>query len=126
MKIDWSDTYKIDDAEIDAQHEQWFAEINQFLKASDKESLILCEVKMYRYTRVHFAHEEELMKSIGYPDLQIHVRHHNELLAKLNEIAFRIADNTMDMQGWKDFLSSWLVNHIATIDTKLTAYVKAN
>jgi hemerythrin len=126
MRIDWKDNYKIGNSDIDAQHEQWFEEINQFLEATDKESLVVCEMQMYRYTRVHFAHEEKLMKSISYPDLETHVRQHNELLAKLNEIAFQIADDTLDRQVWKKFLSNWLQNHIANTDTKLAAFVKSN
>ncbi len=31
MRIDWKDSYKIGNPDIDAQHEQWFVEINQFL-----------------------------------------------------------------------------------------------
>jgi hemerythrin len=126
MKIDWNDSYKIGNAEIDAQHEQWFEEINHFLEASDKESLILCEMQMFRYTRLHFGHEENLMKSIGYPDTNAHRVQHFELLARLNEIAQQIADDTLDLQEWRDFLSNWLIKHIGTTDSKLAAYVKTN
>ncbi len=82
-------------------------------------------MQMYRYTRVHFAHEEKLMKSINYPDLETHTRQHNLLLTRLNEIAFQIADDTLDRQAWKDFLSNWLLNHIANTDTKLAKFVAA-
>ena len=126
MRIEWKDSFKVGNADIDSQHEQWFEEINQFLEATQKEDLILCEMQMYRYTRVHFAHEESLMKRIGYPDLQSHVDQHNKLVAKLNEIAVQIADDTLDLQVWKTFLSGWLMEHIGTTDAKLADYVRKN
>lgn len=46
MQIEWNDSLKIGDSEIDEQHEQWFAAINKFLQAPDKESLVLFEVEM--------------------------------------------------------------------------------
>lgn len=65
------------------------------------------------------------MRSIGYSDISAHIKQHNFLLAKLNEIAYRIQDNSLDLQGMRDFLSSWLTGHIASSDTKLVSYINA-
>jgi hemerythrin len=124
MTIVWKESYKIGNADIDSQHEQWFENINHFLQAKDKEYLRLCEIQMYRYTRVHFAHEETLMRRTKYPEIREHVAQHNVLLNKLNEIAPQIADGTLDLSEWRTFLSDWLLNHIATIDTKLSKYIE--
>ncbi len=34
MGIEWKDSYRIGDPEIDAQHQEWFGKINAFLSAS--------------------------------------------------------------------------------------------
>jgi hemerythrin len=125
MGIEWQDSYRIGNTEIDTQHEQWFASISSFLEAQDKEALQLCEMQMYRYTRLHFAFEENLMRSVHYPEIRAHVDQHNALLTKLNEIAARIADETLDRAHWKTFLTGWLLHHIAAVDTQLATYVAA-
>ena len=126
MRIEWKDSYKIGNADIDEQHTNWFEVINKFLDATGKESLNLCEMHMFNYTRFHFGHEEKLMKSIGYPDTQAHLLQHYALLTRLNDVSLQIADDTLDLQEWRDFLSDWLIKHIATSDTKLAAFVKVN
>jgi hemerythrin-like metal-binding protein len=73
---------------------------------------------------VHFAHEEALMRRANYPEIREHVAQHNILLNKLNEIAPQIADGTLDLSVWRTFLSDWLLNHIATVDTKLAQYIE--
>jgi hemerythrin len=125
MKIDWKDSYKIGNADIDAEHEMWFEVINRFLEATDKESLVLCETQMYRYTQVHFAHEEKLMRRINYPGIRDHIEQHNALVAKLYGITLQIASDTLDRNEWRNYLSSWLIKHIATTDTRLAAYVQS-
>ncbi len=124
MGIEWKDTYKIGDAEIDAQHQAWFGKINDFLSADGKEALTLCEMKMYQYTRVHFKHEEALMRSINYPGLRDHVGKHNELLSHLNGISDQIANGTIDLIKWRNFLSAWLLHHIAVTDKALATFIK--
>ena len=78
-----------------------------------------------REGRVHFKHEETLMRSINYPGLADHVSKHNELLSRLNGIADQIANGTLDLVKWRNFLSAWLLNHIAVTDKALAAFVEA-
>jgi hemerythrin len=124
--IEWKDSYKIGDAEIDAQHQVWFGKINDFLVATDKEALKLCEMKMYQYTRVHFKHEETLMRAINYSGLHEHIGKHNELLSHLNVISEEMTNDTLDLVKWRSFLSAWLLNHIAVTDKALAAFVEAS
>jgi hemerythrin len=125
MTIEWKDRYRIGDPEIDAQHQAWFGKINDFLSANGKEALTLCEMKMYQYTRVHFKHEETLMRSINYPGLSDHISKHNELLSHLNGLSEQIANETIDLVKWRNFLSSWLIHHIAVTDQALASYIES-
>jgi hypothetical protein len=58
MQIEWKDSFKLGDAEIDTQHQQLFALANEFLQASGKAELTLCAIQLYKYTREHFEVEE--------------------------------------------------------------------
>jgi hemerythrin len=124
MHIEWSDKYKVGDPEIDMQHEDLFRKINNFLEATNKEDWTLAAAKLFQYTRVHFKHEEVLMRAIDYPELQAHVALHNGLLTRLNAIAEEIAEDRLDKEKWKSFLSDWLLYHIANVDARLALYVE--
>lgn len=124
MSLNWNDSYRVGDADIDAQHQELFVRANKFLSASDKAGLMASAMSLFKYTREHFAHEESLMKRIGYPSMSAHVQQHDELIRKLNLTAQRIADETLDTQHLEAFLHDWLLNHIGASDTKLAEFVK--
>jgi hemerythrin len=123
MSLEWMDGYKIGHDEIDAQHQELFRLANKFLNATDKVTLTECAMGLFLYTRTHFDHEEQLMKSIGYPAIEMHLAQHTELISLLNDVASNIEDESMDMQDLEFFLSAWLIGHIGSSDTKLAAYV---
>ena len=124
MSLQWKNSYKIDDAEIDAQHQALFGYANQFLAATDKAGLTASAMRFFKYTREHFAHEERLMKRLDYPALDTHVKQHEDLIEKLSTLAQRIADDTLDQPHLEAFLGDWLIKHIAGSDTKLAKFVK--
>jgi hemerythrin len=124
MTIEWKPAYKIGNADIDAQHQGLFNLANAFLAASNKATLTACAMGMFRYTREHFNHEETLMRLVNYPSLAGHVQQHNDLIARLNDIAGNIANITLSKRDLESFLTDWLLGHIRMCDTKLAAYVK--
>jgi len=125
MSLQWKDGYKIGHDEIDAQHRHLFKLVNTVLAARDKVVLTACAMALFQYTREHFAHEEELMKRLNYPAMAAHEAQHNSLISRLSEISARIANDTLDRVVLEAFLSDWLLNHIATSDIKLAAYILA-
>jgi hypothetical protein len=46
------------------------------------------------------------------------------LISKLNGVAQRIADNTLDQEAQETFLSDRLLNHIGSSDSKLAKFLK--
>ncbi|APW46452.1 bacteriohemerythrin [Rhodoferax antarcticus] len=124
MTTQWKDTYKIGDTEIDNQHQELFRKINTFLEAQGKTELVASAMGLYKYTREHFGHEEQLMQRVGYPGLVPHVEQHNDLVNRLNEISQSIANETLVTADLEKFLTDWLLTHIRSSDTKLAAYVK--
>ncbi len=53
MTLLWQDSYKIGDADIDAQHQKLFDLVNTFLAATDKAGLTLGAMRLFKYTREH-------------------------------------------------------------------------
>lgn len=126
MSLEWKDGYKIGHEEIDAQHQHLFKLVNTVLVAKDKVTLTACAMALFQYTREHFAHEEQLMKRLNYPAMAAHQAQHNSLISRLSEVSARIANGTLDHAVLEAFLSDWLLNHIATSDFKLAAYVQTS
>lgn len=125
MAIKWKDSYKIGDADIDAQHVELFEKINRLLEARDKASQTLCAMGLYQYVREHFAHEEALMRQLQYPSLKVHIELHNALVTRLNTVSLAIANETLDKAELESFLVEWTLSHIRTFDTKLAAFIKS-
>lgn len=124
MSLQWKVDYKIGHDEIDAQHKQLFNIANDLLAATDRAGLTTGAMALYKYTRQHFAHEEQLMKRLNYPAIAGHLVQHDGLISRLNQEAARIASGTVDRDVLEAFLSDWLLNHIATSDTKLAHYIQ--
>lgn len=123
MQIDWNDSYKTGNLQIDRQHQQWFNKINYFLEATDKESRTVAALKMREYTRLHFEHEEVLMQLTQYPHAQEHTRSHVDTLKSMDALLAQIHSDQLDMEKWKVFLAHKFCHHIADADLKLAAFV---
>lgn len=123
MKIEWSDSYKIGDPDIDAQHEELFRRANQFLEATGKPALVAFAISLYKYTRNHFAQEEQLMMALDYPDYQAHKQQHEALILKLDALTKNITDDALNKQEFAEFTNYWLLRHIGSTDTRLAAFI---
>jgi hemerythrin len=123
MGFTWRASYSIGNAAIDAEHQQLFKLAQAFFEANGRLEQTDCAMRLFEYTRTHFDHEEALMREIAYPGLDAHVQQHFHLIDKLNAVAEKVANDTLEPAGLKAFLTAWLVGHIVTFDTKLSSYV---
>ncbi len=123
MTFIWRDSYFIDHAEIDAEHQQLFRLVNDFFEASEKIRKTECATRLLQYTCEHFRHEEMLMQDIGYPAMPAHVEQHHLLIGRLHEAVDKVEKDTLNASELQKFLTAWLVGHIVTFDTKLSSYV---
>ena len=123
MRIEWKDSYKTGNAQIDAQHQQWFHKANYFLEATDQASRAVAAAKLFQYTRLHFRDEDILMQTMGYSMAREHTRRHNDALVHLQLLKEQIANDTLDRDKWRAFLSDLFLNHIGDADLKLAAFI---
>mgnify|MGYP002731044240 CR=1 FL=1 len=121
---------------VDEEHKHLFdiiRDTNDVIHAEllhDKyDEIIRLLSELREYTETHFSDEEELMKKIGYPEIEAQKRAHAAFVEKLVNIDFReleaMDDNQeeylMDLIG---FLLGWLSNHILASDKKIGKYLK--
>lgn len=117
---EWSETYSVGVDDIDNQHRQLFALINELWRAvndgSKPPQLDRVFRRLEEYTVRHFRDEEKLMAASGYPGCAEHKRTHVRFIrcvaeAKANYHAGQgMAPETMY------FFSNWLVNHVQKDD----------
>jgi hemerythrin-like metal-binding protein len=82
--------------------------------------------QMTQYTLYHFAHEEELMAAAEYPQMQAHVRQHDELRETARRFAERFERGEIAMTiELTLFLSQWIRQHTMTTDRQMGEYLNA-
>jgi hemerythrin len=128
--VTWNNSWLIGVKEIDAQHKNLVAILNQLHEAmtrgQGKDVLGTIIASLVSYTEAHFAAEERLMQQGSYPDIVAHKHEHQLLTAKVVDFqkqfdSGRIGIGVEVMQ----FLSSWLQGHIKGTDQKYAPYLQA-
>jgi hemerythrin len=125
----WIDDYSMQIDEVDAQHKQLIAYLNQlfdqtsFQHNKDKIKLILDDLLVF--TDNHFATERCYMEKYKYPDIVNHTKEHSILKEKLVTIEDRL--NTSNFNLALEillFIKQWLVIHLTDTDQKFYKYLK--
>jgi hemerythrin len=123
MIIEWNDSFEIGHAVIDAEHRRLFELANQFNAARSKADLTQCAMQLYQHTRLHFEHEEALMRSVHFEPYASHVASHDEFITLLNATSEAIANDTLKKGEVLSLMTSWALEHIPHHDARLTDYL---
>lgn len=113
---------------IDNEHRRLFEIANEVYELSVNEFIadkydnikdVLRELR--EYTKLHFTHEEEYMKSINYKKMFSQIIEHREFVDKLDELDIDSLDENSDemISEILEFLTNWLVNHILYNDKQI-------
>ena len=113
---------------IDNEHRRLFEIANEVYELSINEFIadkydnireVLRELR--EYTKIHFTHEEEYMKSINYKKMFSQIIEHKEFVEKLDELDIDSLDENSDemISEILEFLTNWLVNHILYSDKQI-------
>jgi hemerythrin len=129
--ITWSKVYETGHPVVDGQHRNLFKLINNLnLDLSDKEANLAfsdaIEI-LSVYVGTHFKTEEDLMKSIAYPDYDFHKQEHDNLKEQSEKLIKLFRLGKVDLTATiSKFLSDWLKHHIQEIDKKMIDWLKEN
>jgi hemerythrin-like metal-binding protein len=117
-------------AEIDEQHAELFERIkglNSVVKGSDKRDIGKMMDFLSAYIETHFSMEEKLMEKNRYPHTEQHIAQHRQFVGKLDELQKQYYQDLSDQRLARhiiNWLSHWLIRHIASIDRALASYLK--
>jgi len=120
----WSDEFSVGIESVDTQHKKLVNMIKTLHNAiaDGKATEVLDKIfsELLDYTNYHFSYEEELFKSYGYPDEEVHKKEHIDLKNQLLKLK-RMMDEGDSFMGEVlvlKFLQDWLLNHIMKSDKK--------
>jgi hemerythrin-like metal-binding protein len=128
--FDWKQEYSVGIPSIDAQHQNLFAISHELYKAMSagqgKSVLTRILERLVRYTTMHFAHEERLMRQNAYPNLEKHLEEHAALTKQVLKFQadFQAGRSAITVQ-LLNFLNTWLEQHIKNSDKAYVPHMKA-
>jgi hemerythrin len=133
MAVKWQKEFATGVIEIDRQHQQLFAQLDDLLDAIEKGKGQRALLDIYgfldTYTRKHFAAEEELQRNFKYPNVALHCEEHQSFLKNLERLKFRLeTDGPTDavVKLTRDTLVNWLIQHVCSTDQHLGDFVKVH
>jgi hemerythrin len=127
--IKWTDELSIGIQELDEEHKQWLAILNELHSAmndnNDVKTIQDVVMRMLEYTAMHLTHEETHMLEHKYNLFESHKEKHSLLIHKIKLLLehvnegsnFRLAIETFSL------LKKWLTNHIMVSDKKYGEYI---
>jgi len=127
--ITWGAEYSVGISSIDAQHQKLVVLVNDLNDAmaqgKGKDVLEKILAGLVDYPKTHFAHEESLFKTYGYPEATAHKMKHDDLTKKVLQFQqdLNAGKAVMSVQIMS-FLKDWLLNHIKGTDMKYSAFLK--
>jgi hemerythrin len=126
--VEWTDEFSVNIREIDAQHKQLIAMINDLHEVmrtgGGKDALAKILDDLADYTTYHFAYEESLLVRHGYHDAADHAAEHEQLAAQVAEMQQHFHAGTFVMSvDVMQFLKQLLAFHMQGTDRQYTAFL---
>jgi hemerythrin len=127
--IEWSESYSVENEELDDQHQRLFDMINALFEAieSDDAGVIIPAVMqdLSSYSLEHFRTEERYMAECEYPGFETQKQQHREFCSKVSQWQQSYADDPDKFAAEAvDYLYNWLTKHILSQDKSFTPYLR--
>jgi hemerythrin len=128
--IEWSDEHKVNVREIDEQHRQLVALVNNLHEAmknrGGSDTIRRRVADLVLHTRGHFSFEERLMSDHSYPDFERHKTEHEKLLGRITDLERQVQEGDLLMSfGVALDLRGWALRHIEFSDRLLGAFLNS-
>lgn len=124
----WDSTLELGIPFVDEQHKAlfgWVDALNDSVRKGDGSEAVGDVIwKLITYVTEHFAAEEQLMLTCGYPALDSHRKEHNQFVGRLRKIQVEYIDGQQMSESVLEFLVDWLVCHIKGTDQGYRRFVQ--
>jgi hemerythrin-like metal-binding protein len=82
--------------------------------------------RLGRHVREHFLREEDVMRTLDYPDFPSHKSEHDILMAEFSMMVREVkesGDGHLDL-AFLEALKTWLMGHVLDVDRQLAEFLK--
>ena len=128
MFIHWDDKLLLGNALIDQQHRMLLLlcrRLDIAIKTEQSTDTIRSiTIELRKFTEFHFFSEENLMREIGYPELDQHSNIHTDLLMQLNQMIARFHRQEYSPADTLFFLYQWLLGPVVEEDFKIGKFAR--
>ena len=128
MGLQWRDQLSVGNDLIDADHKYLIEVINkaeECLRSGKRKELASTLDELARYSNTHFAREELIAKSVGYPAAaQLHLSH-TQLVETLNTFRAEVTETWTDASFTRfgTYLRDWLIQHVIKEDLPMKPWM---
>lgn len=128
--MDWSDSLSVGVKAMDEQHKKLLNLINSLYQSMKEgkthEIMMQCLDDLVNYTATHFASEEKLIHSNGFPIFDDHKKIHEKLVSQVLAFQAKARRKEADI-GIEilQFLKNWLITHICGEDKKYGKFLNS-
>ena len=128
--ISWNEGLSVNVREIDEQHKKLIGLIaglhQAMLAGQGKQALGQVIDGLISYTNTHFAAEERLLKTHGYPEFDGHHTIHIKMVDKVKDIQRRHSAGQLNISlDTMKFLNDWITKHIMGTDKSYSPYLNS-
>jgi len=129
--FEWTSGIELGHTEIDEQHKRLLLLggdlVEPLIGSAACEPIDTQLQALIDFAQEHFAFEQDLMQSTGYPGAVEHTTFHTLLLADLRKYCYRVERGLhTDRVGLASFLWHWIVLHIGSEDRNLVIWLKSH
>ncbi len=126
--VDWTGDLSVNVKLIDDEHKMLLSVYNDLVESLQRhdQAAVVDKVmkELFAYTQYHFGHEDELMSSYGYDDIEAHRAQHAGFVDRLHAMEQSIAAGQDTAEHLAEFVRSWITGHIKVADRKLGTFLK--
>jgi len=122
--FEWDNSFSVANEKIDQQHKMLFNLASSIGDDLNQQRIKKNIIVLYKYTREHFAAEEQMMQKISYPKFEEHKELHKDLITKLNTISTQPFEDDESVYNFITFVYDWLTHHILNKDMDFMRFVQ--
>jgi hemerythrin len=124
--LTWRDSYKLDIAPLDADHQEMVRLINRLADAGDPMPLPRRLDDLIAHLRRHFKVEQAFLQQIDYPAADRHTREHAIQMAEFVDLSRHLVHSTARVLDQSELaaIKHWFFNHVVAEDKRFAAYYR--
>jgi len=130
-ELSWKSRYEIGNPLVDREHKHLFdiavEAFKPVLPEERKSKIRETIMELNEYMKVHFKHEESLMRTLEYPNLVEHMQIHKQIIHNIQTMITSLSTTPLKEfeKNLAFFIDSALVGHILEEDAKIQKFYEA-